>query len=275
MDLVVVRHAAIAYLDTDGRRLDAVALNPPLTGLGEEQAEALAARLARAGITHLYSSPAIRCLQTAQAVCAAAGLGGTVVPWLGEQGCLWEDWERRPVEQIPLDFPALTPGAPPAEADWSVAADECAESPQRRKSALSGRARKVLDLVFAAHPPTAPDRVCLCTHGGLGGYGLLPVLLGTADTDNGRFVLDHASLTEVRCDERGHLVRRINCTRHLVGLTAVICSRPGCGHRGAHREERTCPRCGAPMLSSCPTCATDIPAAAGPTCPHCANAYHH
>ncbi len=256
MDLLLVRHAAIAYLDRDGRPLDAVAENPPLTALGERQAAALALRLRRAGLTHLYSSPAVRCLQTAQAIGAAAGLSGTAEAWLGETGRLWEDWARRPPHGIPRDFPRLAPGPPPTKAEWGFAADEGSPDPERRRAAVFARCRKVLDTLLAAHPPASGDRVCLCLHHGLGGSGLLPVLLGTADVGNGRFALEHASLTEVRCDARGHVVLRVNCTRHLAGLTVALCSDPACGHRAAHRDERTCHRCGAPMLSRCPTCAT-------------------
>ena len=40
--MLIVRHAAIAYVDTDGQQRDTVAANPPLTHLGERQADALA-----------------------------------------------------------------------------------------------------------------------------------------------------------------------------------------------------------------------------------------
>ncbi len=87
-------------------------------------------------------------------------------------------------------------------------------------------------------------------------------------------MLDHASLSAVRCDARGHLALRINCTRHLAGLTVVLCADPACGHPGAEMEDRRCPRCGGPVLPWCPPCATEILAPAGRRCTYCGRPFH-
>ena len=272
-DLLILRHAAVAYVGTDGQPRDTVAANPPLTALGERQSRALAERLPRAGIRAVYSSPAIRCLQTAQAVVAAAGAPGQAVPWLGEAGRLWDDWERRP-ERIDAAFPGMVQGPDPSEEDWGPARAEADETPvQRPAPALRARAARVLATVWQAHPPASEDRVCLVTHSGLGGYGLLPALLASPTADNPRFVLDHASLSAVRCDARGHLALRINCSRHLAGLTVVLCADPACGHQSAI-DDRRCARCGGPVLAHCPTCSTSILAPAGQHCSYCGRPWH-
>jgi probable phosphoglycerate mutase len=59
----------------------------PLTALGEQQANELAAALQQAGITHLYSSPLMRAVQTAEILGAAWGLTPTVNDALREYDC--------------------------------------------------------------------------------------------------------------------------------------------------------------------------------------------
>jgi probable phosphoglycerate mutase len=211
-------------VDTDGQVRDTVAVNPPLTRLGELQAAALANRLSRADITRVYSSPAIRCLQTAQKIVAATGVAG-------EAGRTWEDWDRRP-ERVEETFPGIATGSGPTEEEWGLARAEAgARLFAPPAQALRARAARVLATIWAAHPRTSDGRICLVTHSGLGGYGLLPEMLASPAADSPRFVLAHASLSAVRCDGRGHLALRVNCTRHLVGLTAVLCADQTCAHQ--------------------------------------------
>ena len=147
--MLIVRHAAIAYVDTDGQQWDTVAANPPLTRLGERQADALANCLGTAGITRVYSSPAIRCLQTAQKIVAAAGVPGHAVPWLGEAGRMWEDWDHRP-ERVEETFPGIETGSGPSEEAWGLARAEAGERPVERPAlALRARAARVLALPFS------------------------------------------------------------------------------------------------------------------------------
>ena len=269
MQLFIVRHAQIAYLDAAGQPLDAVEANPSLTALGRRQAEALADRLGRVGLSALYCAPALRCVETAQAICAAAGVTGAIVPWLGEIGRFWEDWRRRPVGGAA----ALRCDPDPVATDWPEVADESGDLPAGRLGAARARCRRALDLLLRAHRREADDRVCLCTHSQLAIFGLAPVLAGTPPAENHRFLLDHAALTHVQCDGRGNLFRRVNCSRHLADLTAAICSNPACAATARHPEERACRACGAPLLRECPTCRTSIPAPAPADCPHCGNPY--
>ena len=182
---------------------------------------------------------------------------------------MWEDWDHRP-ERVEETFPGIETGSGPSEEAWGLARAEAGERPVERPAlALRARAARVLATVWDAHSPVSDDRVCLVTHSGLGGYGLLPELLASPRTDNPRFVLDHASLSTVRCDGRGHLALRVNCTRHLAGLTVVLCADPACAHQSPNMDDRRCARCGGPVLARCPTCSTQILAPASECCTHC------
>ena len=81
----VLRHGERAdvadptWLETADRPHD-----PPLTALGQQQAQATANALANERIDAIYSSPFLRCMQTAAAVARARGLPIRVEPGLGE-----------------------------------------------------------------------------------------------------------------------------------------------------------------------------------------------
>gem|GEM_PF-5343129 len=202
--------------------------------MGRRQANALAARLAAMRPTHLYCSPAIRCLQTAQPVAAAAGLRGRTVPWLSELGCLWRYAGPAP-EEMATRFPALAAPEPPSEEAWGGARMEGSDDRGVSHAAVRARAAAVTGFLLHEHPRTSANRVCLCTHAGFGGfaYALLPTLLGNEESApgvRGAFDLDNASLTVVDCSAEWNTVVRANCTRHLAGLVAAVCADPGCGY---------------------------------------------
>lgn len=69
--LILIRHAPTA--DT-GKRLTGRLPGVPLTPAGRDAAAALAGRLATAGLGAVYTSPALRCRQTAALVAAPHGL---------------------------------------------------------------------------------------------------------------------------------------------------------------------------------------------------------
>lgn len=81
MELVLVRHALPLRIDAtpDGSPAD-----PGLAELGQQQARRLVEALVADRVTHLYSSPARRALETAAPVVAALGLPLTVVEGLAE-----------------------------------------------------------------------------------------------------------------------------------------------------------------------------------------------
>lgn len=94
MTLLLVRHGESTG---NADRLIQGWLDVPLTPLGRRQAAAVAARLASAGASALYSSPLRRARETAAAVASATGLAVVAVDGLREyhfgeaQGLRYED----------------------------------------------------------------------------------------------------------------------------------------------------------------------------------------
>jgi broad specificity phosphatase PhoE len=79
MDLSLIRHAEAV------RGSAAESSDPPLTERGRRQAAFLAERAARwKKPTAVFMSPALRARQTAEPLCAAIGVVGSVAPWLEE-----------------------------------------------------------------------------------------------------------------------------------------------------------------------------------------------
>lgn len=72
MRILIIRHGDPDY------ELDS------LTEKGFREANLLAEKLAKEGITHIYSSPCGRAMRTAEPTCAKLGLDYTVLPWLHE-----------------------------------------------------------------------------------------------------------------------------------------------------------------------------------------------
>jgi broad specificity phosphatase PhoE len=69
--LYLVRHGETAY-NRDGLALGR--MDVPLTARGERQGAAVAARLANEPLTHVYSSPLVRCILTAQSIVDGRGV---------------------------------------------------------------------------------------------------------------------------------------------------------------------------------------------------------
>jgi probable phosphoglycerate mutase len=84
-ELVLVRHgaSAVAIAGTPFPLFEGQG-NPELAPEGREQAERVAARLAREPFTGLYVSPFARTVQTAEPIAAACGLEPTTIPELRE-----------------------------------------------------------------------------------------------------------------------------------------------------------------------------------------------
>lgn len=269
MVLFIVRHAQVHY--GQGASFDP---NPNLTALGRRQAAALSDRLKGVGLTHLYSSPALRCLQTADAICDATGLPATVVPWLSEIGWVWR-CTVPPRDEVRQHLPAAEMVEPPTEAEWGFARDEGGDSEKARASAEDRRGRAVARTLFSRHPLTGEDRVCLVTHAAFAGWGLVPSLLAVSPRSLATGSFDNATLTELRFEAGRNCIVRANDARHLVGLQAVICSNPNCrAEPSPHWEDLTCRICGSPMLVKCPHCrVAAIPNPVPARCPECGERY--
>jgi broad specificity phosphatase PhoE len=97
MEIILVRHAQPAWIDTSGNAVN----DPGLTDIGRRQAKIVAQRIARqlSGPTELLVSTATRSLQTAEPIAAALGLEPQVEPWMHEIH-LPPEWEGTPAEEV-------------------------------------------------------------------------------------------------------------------------------------------------------------------------------
>jgi probable phosphoglycerate mutase len=93
--VLLVRHGLTA---TTGGVLTGWTPGIPLDDRGRGQAAALAARLAPMRLDAIISSPLDRCLQTAEAIAAAAGPAVRQDERLGE--CRYGDWTGRPLKRL-------------------------------------------------------------------------------------------------------------------------------------------------------------------------------
>jgi broad specificity phosphatase PhoE len=83
--LWIARHASRRDLDDPGWAPSAVRpFDPPLSARGRREAAAMAERLAGEGIRRLFSSPFLRCMETAAALAARLELVISVEPGLSE-----------------------------------------------------------------------------------------------------------------------------------------------------------------------------------------------
>ena len=81
----IARHASrLDFADPEWAQHSSRPHDPPLSPVGRLEAEALACRLERESIAHLFSSPFLRCVETAQPVAARLRLAIKSEPALSE-----------------------------------------------------------------------------------------------------------------------------------------------------------------------------------------------
>ena len=206
-ELVVVRHgASAAARPGETHELLEGRGNPPLSGTGERQAAAVAARLADGEeLAALYTTPLQRTHQTAAPLAEATGLEPEVIDDLVEVGLgEWEggEFRIRAQEGDPLVARAL------AEERWDVLPG--AESPE----AIEERVRRGIATLVER---TGPGRRCAAIlHGGVIGE------ICRQATSSRPFAFIHAdncSVTRVVVWGDGRqMLRSFNDTTHLEGL---------------------------------------------------------
>ncbi|MEQ9162579.1 MAG: histidine phosphatase family protein, partial [Ilumatobacter fluminis] len=89
MEIVLVRHGQPEWV-RDGRNV----VDPPLTGLGLRQADAMARRLADESFDAVFVSPLQRARQTASPLYERLGRDEVIAPWLEE--IRDPDWHGEP-----------------------------------------------------------------------------------------------------------------------------------------------------------------------------------
>jgi broad specificity phosphatase PhoE len=193
--LYVVRHAEPAYP------------RDALTPRGRRQAQALARRFARAGLTGLYSSPLGRALQTAGYLARATGLRCVVEPWTAELESWAIDqgpWEEAPAWEV---FPAAVRGADPPldSADWHLLAPWAHLGFRERFDEIARHSDDFLARHgfhregphYRVEPAAAEQRVAVVCHAGFALTWLAHLLAVPPPLVWTAFALAPASVTEV------------------------------------------------------------------------------
>ena len=197
MELVFVRHGQPErVIRHDGQPAD-----PPLSGIGRQQAAAVASWLVEMGVDALYSSPMRRALQTADAIAAATGLEATV---------------REGLSEFDRDSPAYVPMEVLKETDrerWDELATGSFGDAERTAHFIA-TVNDAVDRIVADH---RSQRVALACHGGVVNAYLARCLGFDPDTFL-KFDVDYTSVTRVFASSHGHRsVLSVNERTHLRG----------------------------------------------------------
>ena len=206
MILYLVRHAqSLANVGQSN------ALDCQLTGLGWQQAWAVANELHRLGVTRVCASPYRRTLATASIIAATADVPIEIVPLLHEHHtvALPAAWPLLMPDELRVEYPkAIVPDAL-AERTWHRA-------PERHEDVLA-RMDEVLcefERRFAA-----PDRVAVVSHASPLGK-LVLAFVGSAVNSSLEVAIDNCSVTTLEIVGGKRRVLGVNRSDFLVSLTA-------------------------------------------------------
>ncbi|MEL7098456.1 MAG: histidine phosphatase family protein [Pseudomonadota bacterium] len=203
-DLLLVRHgesaparAGESFAMKDGHG------DPALFGNGPAQAEAVGARLGRAGVQAIYVTKLKRTHQTAAPLAAATGLVPVEDPDLHEVHL--GDWDgglyrQKAAERDPVYLEML------AKQDWGVIPNA------EPRAAFTARVRRGLTRIAAAHEG---QRVAVVVHG-----GVIAAALSMA-TSSPPFAFQGAangSISRLVIHNDAWSVRAFNDTSHLPGM---------------------------------------------------------
>lgn len=205
MQIVLVRHGQPEWM-REGLGVN----NPPLTDIGQQQAERTAARLAaeiaegRAEpFDRVLVSPILRAQQTAAPICAALDATPTTAEWL-EEIRNPEAWDGTPAEEIEEVFATarhrhldeLWDGLPGGE---SFRAFHQRVTSGLRRWLVAEGATPSTPFPALWNLPAPERRVLIVAHGGTNAV-ILTGLLGIEPVpwEWERFVTFHASVTELR-----------------------------------------------------------------------------
>ena len=190
--------------------------DPLLSPLGIKQARRAARRLAAEGVTHLWSSPFLRAIQTASFVTEATGLEVLLEPEMVEHYIFDDlaDYRGRTGRALKEEFPFLRVPAGFDDGPWTPAFPETWEDLKKRTRRV---AQRTLELAQRAEDPDA-IHVVIFGHGA-STKGLVSALGGEAIPQDAGFV--NTGMSRVRLD--GALpgeVRFLNDSSHLEGAVS-------------------------------------------------------
>ncbi len=196
MEIVLVRHGQPEWVK-DGFNV----VNPPLTDLGQRQAEKDAAALAVERFDEVFASPLERARQTAAPLFGALGRDEVIDDWLRE--IAEPDWHGTPAEVSRKAFEAVD--LRPVDQRWAGVdggesfADFAARIDAGLHSFLGERGGRRLPNQLPVWHLEHPDwHVALVAHAGTNTIAL-GTLLGIPPTpwEWDRFALGHASITRL------------------------------------------------------------------------------
>ncbi len=201
--LLLVRHGETEW---NAERRVQGHTNSALSARGRQQAQAVAARLARVPLQAIYSSDLSRALDTAAQIAAKHALGVIPVPALREKSYgVWEGLTETEIQAVSPD--GWHRYHVERQLDYVIPGGETWEQVQKRLLT-------VLRRVLADHPQPQ-DTVALVGHGG----SLRPLILDALQAPLPTLLhlrLDNTSLTLLEYHaERGGRVAFLNDTSHL------------------------------------------------------------
>lgn len=197
MDLILVRHGLPVRIEGANG-----AANPPLSPVGEAQAQCLAAHLAHEKVDAIYSSPMRRAHETAAPTAATLGLDITVEDRIAE-------FDQSSSSYVPAEEAKAAGGSWQtgwSRGDWPADGESFDDFHER-----------VIDGVESIIERHAGQRVVAFCHAGVIARYVNTLLDGPEDTI-GFFYPLYTSVTRLAASRRGDRgVVSINETGHLVG----------------------------------------------------------
>lgn len=218
MELVLVRHAQPEWV-----RNGLNVVNPPLTDLGREQADAVATALSGEQFDEVFVSPLIRARQTAAPILRALGHREVVAPWLEE--IRDPEWHGTPAERAEQAYREMRER--PVEHRWRGLDDG------EPVSEFTERIRLGTTMFLAEHNVERSDhdlpvwkigepgaRILLIAHAGTNSVVICHLLgLDPTPWEWDRFVLGHASISRLEAipvhEQYTFSLTKLSDTEHL------------------------------------------------------------
>ena len=226
MDLFLIRHGE-SYnnaLKDSSRRVS----DPPLTGLGEEQARRVASHLAGGGhldpaerdgrpaFDRLYCSAMRRALETAQPIAAALGTAPEVWIDIHEVGGIWlegkGDLHGMTRDEIRSDFPGVGLPEGVGEQGWWPGGQEPKHAGRGRAIAVAEELKERARRGSGSGDP--PERLGIVTHGDFMS-GLVKALTDQLPSLGLSYSHQNTAITRFRLGPDGCVVRYLNRCEHL------------------------------------------------------------
>ena len=199
MEIVIIRHAQPEWV-RDGLSVD----NPPLTKLGFQQADCLAAELGSEPFDEVFVSPLVRTQQTAAPILSAMGKELVIEPWLEE--IRNPIWHGTPQEKADAAWKAEKSKA--SHERWSgiEGGEPVSEFVSRINDGITGflqrqglvRSNKELPVWETTPEFEAKKKIALICHAGTGSVSICHMLgFPATPWEWERLVIGHATINRI------------------------------------------------------------------------------